>query len=90
MILRMEQLVKTFERAKELKMPYIGITIYTEELPANEIKIIPLANYDIELDYYQNFYTDDLYDIDYPNDRITGFAYGESLDSIEYQLLPRS
>ena len=86
-MLKMNNLVNCFNNATKEEARYIAVKIETEGYKAPEIIVNPLENYLDKLEYYKKAYTEDLHLKTYKGIKITGFTFGDNLDSIEADLL---
>lgn len=87
MELTMEHLERCFKSAKEKEAPYVGVLISMEGFPTPEVIINELPNYDKKLEYYKKAYNDNLTLKATDTIKIVGFTYGDSLASIQNDLI---
>lgn len=87
MELTMKHLERCFEAAKTNEASYVGVLISMEGFPAPEIIINEYVNYDKKLEYYKKAYKEDLSLKATDTIRIVGFTYGNSLTSIQNDLI---
>lgn len=85
--MKLENLVKCFNTAKEENYKYVGVAIVNEEYDGVEIIINSSENFDNKLDYYLKAYDDNLTLKAYNKIKILGFTFGNTFNSIADDLL---
>lgn len=74
MSLSKEELKATFEKAREMKMPYVFVAIRAEGV--DEAIVIPERSFDEKEKFYLDAYTDDLKHVMNKNVFIRGLSFG--------------
>lgn len=85
-------LEKLFKYARKKDFKFIGVKVWMQGIPKEEIIINTVENFvEGKMDYYKNAYNEDLTLKNAPDKvRIVGFACGVSFDQIEKELLGKS
>lgn len=85
--LRLSDLEKCFEEAKNSNAKYIGVLIETRGSEGAELIVNPSENFDKKLGYYKSAYNENLVLKTFDGIRIVGFSYSNSLSELESNLL---
>lgn len=88
-MLTIQNLINTFNSAKELKQKYVAVKIQVENSKSEEIIINPIENFDKKLEYYKKAYNEDLTLKANTNIKITGFTFRDNFGEIEKDLLSK-
>jgi len=83
----LENLVKTFEHAKEKNKKFVAVMVAMPDCPKNEVIINERENFDAKLAYYKKAYNDDLTLKSFNRIQITGIVYGDTLEEIEKKVV---
>lgn len=81
--LTLEELIYSFQRAKEIHQRYVFIMLEMEGFPDIEIIINPIENADTKLDYYKKTYDENLNHKYAKGIRIISFGFSNTLEEIE-------
>lgn len=85
-MLKLNNLEKCFESAKESNAKYIGVAISVNgDNP--EIIINGRENFENKLNYYKNAYNEELALKNVPTIKIVGFTYANTFEDIEVDLI---
>lgn len=66
---------------------YVGVKIEMEGFPKAEIIINDKENFESKFAYYKKAYDENLVLKSFNGIKIVGFAYGDSFEEIEYELI---
>ena len=82
--LTMQELEKAFKEAKEGNFKLIGVKVHTEGYPEDEVVVIPLANFDLKLEYYKKNYDENCNHKFEEGIKLVAIDYEDPVDALEF------